>query len=62
MAALEEDLSAAAVAARHFDVAVSRVKPSSAVGSALMAQYQQFQRHSTAQEAWKPQGDVTFCV
>lgn len=62
MAALEQDLDAAGVAARHFDVALSRVKPSSAVGSALMARYQQFQRHSGAQEAWKPEGDVTFCV
>lgn len=46
MAALEEDLGASAVAARHFDAALLRVKPSSAAGSALMATYLQFQRHS----------------
>jgi hypothetical protein len=49
MAALEEDLEAPAVAARHFTVGLARVQPSSPVGSALMATYQQFQRHSGAQ-------------
>lgn len=51
MAALEEDLGAAAVSSRHFDVALGRVKPSSPVGCALMAQYQSFQRHSGTQAA-----------
>lgn len=60
MAALEEDLGAAAVSSRHFDVALGRVKPSSPVGCALMAQYQSFQRHSGAQAAWQPEGDVVF--
>jgi len=45
LAALEEDLAAAAVAARHFDAALSKVKPSSPSDSTLMLQYQQFQRH-----------------
>lgn len=59
LAALEEDLQAATVSARHFDAALARVKPSSAVGSALMAQYEQFQRHSGAQ-AWQPEGEAKF--
>lgn len=62
MAALEEDLGAVAVAARHFDVALSRVKPSSPAGSALSLQYQQFQQQGGAQPAWQPEGEVRFCL
>lgn len=46
MSALEEDLGTAAVAARHFSLALLRVRPSSSPSSDVMAVYQQFQRHS----------------
>eukprot|EP00879_Flechtneria_rotunda_P029164 GHRR01031442.1.p1 GENE.GHRR01031442.1~~GHRR01031442.1.p1 ORF type:complete len:140 (+),score=48.37 GHRR01031442.1:802-1221(+) len=46
MSALEENLQASAVAARHFDLALLRVKPSSSPNFNTMSMYQQFQRHS----------------
>lgn len=46
MSALEEDLGAAAVAARHFNLALLRVQPSSSPSSDTMAMYDQFQRHT----------------
>lgn len=46
MSALKEDLEIHAVSARHFDLALLRVKPSSSPSSTTMAMYQQFQRHS----------------
>jgi AAA family ATPase len=51
LAALEEDLGAAAVAARHFDLALLRVLPSSAgrAGGDPLAAFRQFQRHSGLQ-------------
>lgn len=64
MSALEQDLQAAAVSAQHFDVALTRVKASSPADSAMMACYQQFQRHgqSGAVDAWQPAGEVKFVV
>jgi hypothetical protein len=48
---LDEDLTAAHVAARHFELALLRVLPSSAPapGSNVVAMYAQFQRHSGLQ-------------
>jgi hypothetical protein len=46
MSALEEDLGAAAVAARHFNLALLRVQPSSSPSSELMAMYDSFQQHT----------------
>lgn len=46
MSALEETIGAAAVAARHFNLALLRVQPSSSPSIDTMDMYQQFARHS----------------
>lgn len=47
MSALEEDLQAQKVEARHFDLALLRVRPSAGPGADVMAMYSSFQRHSS---------------
>jgi SpoVK/Ycf46/Vps4 family AAA+-type ATPase len=44
LAALDEDLGAAEVAARHFESALARVRPSAGPGAALEEVYREFER------------------
>jgi hypothetical protein len=50
MAALQEDLESTCVAARHFDVALLRVTPSSGPSEELQSLYHSFARHAPVAE------------